>query len=211
MKKKYILWDHDGVLVDTEPLYFKANRIALSELGIELSRDEYLYYMQTGETVWSIPEKMGVAPAEIQAQRKKRNEYYREFLRTENIEIPHVVETLEELKKQFSMAIVTTSKKEDFELIHKDRNILRYMDFYLVKGDYQHSKPAPDPYLTAMRRFDAAPAECLVVEDSARGLKSALTAGIDCIIVKNEFTRSHDFTGAMMIVESIRDLIRVIP
>ncbi|MBN1525200.1 MAG: HAD family phosphatase [Spirochaetales bacterium] len=208
MKKKYILWDNDGVLVDTEPWYFEANKSALSELDISLTREEYMHFMQTGTSVWTIAEQKGIEPSRIAVQRKKRNQYYQYFIETKDINIPGVTDILTELSKLYSMAIVTTSKKEDFLLIHKDRHILQYMDFYLAGGDYARSKPAPDPYLAAMARFHAAADECIVIEDSARGLQSAIAAGIDCIIVRNEFTATHDFSGAYKIIDSLRDLSR---
>jgi beta-phosphoglucomutase-like phosphatase (HAD superfamily) len=57
-----------------------------------------------------------------------------------------------------------------------------------------------------MSRYGARPEECLVVEDSQRGLQSALNAGIDCVIVHNEFTASHDFSGARYRIDHITDL-----
>jgi len=105
------------------------------------------------------------------------------------------------------MAIITTSRRKDFELIHKNRNILNFMDFYLTLEDYQKAKPEPEPYLKGMEIFNALPEECVINEDSARGLKSAIAAGIDCIIIKNGFTKSHDFTGAKLIVDKIEDLL----
>lgn len=208
--KKYILWDHDGVLVDTEKWYFKANQKALLEIGINLTEESYMYYMQNGISVWSIPRNKGLPEQSIALQRKKRDSIYKNYLITENIEIEGVVDTLTILKKYFPMAIITTSKKEDFELIHKNRNILDYMDYYLTLGDYKNPKPAPDPYLTGMRLFKANPDECVVVEDSARGLKSAVSADIDCIIIKNEFTKNHDFSGAKNIINKISELPKLL-
>ena len=207
---KYILWDNDGVLVETEQWFFEANKIALHEIGIELSHEDYMYYMQNGITVWSIPKEQGVSEETINAQKDNRNQYYQDFLAQENIEIDGVCGVLTELKNDYKMAIITTSKPEDFKLIHDDREILGYMDFYLAKGDYEHSKPLPDPYLTGMKKFDAEPSECIVVEDSARGLKSAIAAGIDCVVVRNEFTATHDFSGAKCIIDSLSELPAVL-
>ncbi|MDC7220497.1 MAG: HAD-IA family hydrolase [Spirochaetales bacterium] len=120
--------------------------------------------------------------------------------------IPHVESVLSELKADYRMGIVTTSRKDDFEIIHRERAILDYMEFYLAKGDYNQSKPHPDPYLAGMGRFNAEPGECIVIEDSARGLKSAIAAGIDCIVIRNDFTRSHDFRGAKCILNNITEL-----
>lgn len=208
--KKYILWDNDGVLVDTEKWYYEANKKALSEIGISFSLDEYMLHMQKGTSIWSLADDNKIDKETIKLQRKKRNQYYQEFLKTREIEIPEVISVLDELSKYYSMAIVTTSKKEDFELIHQGRNILKYMEFCLTLEDYEKAKPSPDPYLKGMESFKALPEECLVIEDSARGLKAALAAGIDCVIVGNEFTRTHDFTGAKQVVASTEELISLL-
>ncbi len=210
MKKKYILWDHDGVLVNTERLYFRANERALSDEGISIDENEYMCFMQSGESVWTLAAEQGIDDARIREGKARRNRYYQEYIAAEDIEIPGVIEVLKKLKLHFSMAIVTTSRREDFELIHHTRSITSYMDFCLTSGDYPQAKPSPDPYLTAVKRFGAEPGECVAVEDSARGLKSAIAAGIDCIIIKHEFTRSHDFTGAWKMADSIRDIPRIL-
>jgi len=104
------------------------------------------------------------------------------------------------------MAVVTTAKRADFELIHQGRQITPYMDFVLVREDYTRAKPDPEPYLTALKRFGAAAEEALVVEDSARGLSSAVAAGIDCAIVHNDFTKSQDFSRARYRIEVLAEL-----
>ena len=210
MKKKYILWDNDGVLVNTERWYFRANERALLEEGISITENEYMFFMQSGTSAWTIAEERGISDTSIKKGKALRNRYYQEYLLAEDIEIPGVVEVLEKLKHRFSMAIVTTSRREDFELIHRSRSITDYMDFCLTSGDYAHAKPYPDPYLAAVKRFGAEPEECIAVEDSARGLKSAIAAGIDCVIIKHEFTRSHDFTGAWKMADSIRDIPHIL-
>jgi beta-phosphoglucomutase-like phosphatase (HAD superfamily) len=108
------------------------------------------------------------------------------------------------------MAIVTTAKREDFELIHQGRQIRQYMDFVLVRDDYTRAKPDPEPYLTALHRFGAPKREALVVEDSSRGLRSAVAAGIDCAIVYSELTKSHDFSQAHHRIQTLAELTDII-
>ena len=208
--KKYILWDHDGVLVDTEQWYYEANCKALEELGIIVDKAVYLDFMQDGKSLWSFAYEEGFPEKTISEQRKKRDAYYQDFLLNENIEIPGVEETLATLCKVFSMAIVTTSKRKDFDLIHKDRSIVKFMDFVLTVEDYGSAKPDPEPYLAALQKYGAIPEEALVIEDSGRGLKSAVAAGIDCIIVENAFTSTHDFTSAKMVLKSLSELIKIL-
>ena len=204
--KKYILFDHDGVLVETEQWYYLANKRALASLDIDLPREVYLANMANGVSAWERARACGIAESEVRSARERRNEYYQEYLATEDIEIEGVLETLAELAGTYRMAVVTTAKPPDFALIHENRSILDHMEFCLTRGDYERAKPHPEPYLAGLERFAASAAETVVVEDSARGLKSAVAAGIDCIVVANEFTATHDFSTATARVATFREL-----
>jgi len=201
--KKYILFDHDGVLVDTEFWYYKAGERALADIGLTLDRDQYIRDMSQGLGTWVQATASGIDDQTISRLREARNVYYQEYLRTEAIEIEGVVEALAELSKYVRMAIVTTAKRVDFEIIHEKRQIRRFMDFVLVREDYSLAKPHPEPYLTGLKRLRATKKETLVVEDSPRGLSSAVAAGIDCVIVYNDFTRGQDFSQAHHRIETL--------
>ncbi|MBV1849986.1 HAD family hydrolase [Catellatospora tritici] len=208
--KQYILFDHDGVLVDTEFWYYKAGARALADIGLTLDKDQYLRDMALGLGTWGLAKAAGIDEQTLSRQREARNEYYQEYLRTEAIEIEGVVDTLAELSRYVRMAIVTTSKRADFEVIHEKRQIRQFMDFVLVREDYTLAKPHPEPYLTGLTRFGAAKEETLVVEDSARGLASAVAAGIDCVIVHNDFTKAQDFSQASHRIETLTELKDII-
>ena len=208
--RKYILFDHDGVLVDTEFWYYKAGERALADIGLTLDKDQYLRDMNHGAGTWAQAKAAGVDEQTIGRQRAVRDHYYQEYLRTEAIEIDGVVDALAELSRYVRMAIVTTSKRADFEVIHEKRQIRQFMDFVLVREDYTLAKPHPEPYLTGLQRLGAAKDETLVVEDSSRGLNSAVAAGIDCAIVYNDFTRTHDFSRATYRIESLIELKDII-
>ena len=204
--KKCILFDHDGVLVDTEFWYYKAGERALADIGLTLDKDQYLRDMNQGLGTWAQARAAGIDEQIIGRQREVRNDYYQEYLRTEVIEIEGVVEALAELSKYVRMAIVTTAKRVDFEIIHAKRHIVQFMDFALVREDYKLAKPHPEPYLTGLKRLGATREETLVVEDSSRGLTSAVAAGIDCAIVYNDFTKAHDFSRASHRIETLIEL-----
>jgi HAD superfamily hydrolase (TIGR01509 family) len=208
--KNYILFDHDGVLVDTEFWYYKAGERALADIGLTLNKDQYLRDMNQGLGTWAQARAAGIDEQAIDSRRAARDDYYQEYLRTEAIEIEGVVEALAELSKYVRMAIVTTAKRVDFELIHERRHITKFMDFILVREDYKLAKPHPEPYLTGLKRFGATAEEALVVEDSPRGLKSAVAAGIDCVIVSNDFTKAQDFSRASYRIETLIELKDII-
>jgi HAD superfamily hydrolase (TIGR01509 family) len=208
--KKYILFDHDGVLVDTEYWYYKAGERAFADIGVTLDKDQYLRDMNEGLGTWDQARAAGIDEQTIARMRDLRNAYYQNYLRTEPIEIEGVVETLAELSQHVRMAIVTTAKRADFEIIHDDRRMTQFMDFVLVREDYELAKPHPEPYLTGLKRLGATKEETLVVEDSSRGLSSAVAAGIDCAIVYNDFTKAHDFSRASYRIDALIELKAII-
>ena len=72
------------------------------------------------------------------------------------------------------MAIVTSSRRVHFDAMHTRTGLIPYFDFVLAREDYALSKPDPEPYLAAMKKSGCGPEECLVVEDSPRGLRRRL-------------------------------------
>jgi HAD superfamily hydrolase (TIGR01509 family) len=209
LDKKYILFDNDGVLVETEKWYYEASKRALKEyFDYMIDFDEYMNIMTSGGGVWSVV-KSATQKQTITA-RDKRNQYYQEYLQTKDLTIDGVKKVLDELSKKYQMGIVTTSRRVDFEIIHKNRGISDYMDFVLCEGEYPRAKPYPDPYLKGLEIFKGKKDEALVIEDSQRGLISANRAEIDCIIVHNEFTQTQDFSTAEQKIGSIKELLDIL-
>jgi len=206
MSRSYILWDHDGVLVDTERWFFVATRDVLSEVGIHLSQETYLDYMTRGQSCWDLCRDSGMPDEEVSRHRELRDSIYQEHLRSQEIEVDGVTDVLSILSRSFEMAVVTTARREDFQLIHQSRELLGFFRFVLTIEDYRRAKPHPDPYLAGLERFGARPDQAVAIEDSARGLRSTLAAGLDCIVVRSPFTASQDFRGAWRVVDSIRQV-----
>ena len=208
--KKYILFDNDGVLVETEPWYFLANVEILKKMGLDLTQERYLEIMVKGESAFVLAQEHGISSTEIEKARQQRDELYQHYIQTEDIEIKGVKELISHLKKKYKMAIITSARREDFELIHEKRGISEHMEFILCSKEYPRSKPHPDPYLKGLERFKAKKSETIIVEDSQRGLASAYAAEIDCVIVDNHFTRTHDFSKAKHFINSLEELERLL-
>ena len=207
MTIRFVLWDNDGVLVDTEGAYFEATRRALADCGVVLDHAHYVRLRACGESAWALAEAANVLPGRIAQQRAARDAYYQDYLRCNAVEIDGVRSVLAALALRYRMAVVTTSKRRDFELIHRDGHLVRHMQFVLAREDFAREKPAPDGYLAALERLRAAPDETVVVEDSEQGLGAARAAGLRCVIVHNAFFGTvHDFTGAARVLRSVEEL-----
>ena len=204
---KTILWDNDGLLVDTEQLYFSATRDVLSEVGVELTLDMFIRIsLIHGESAFDLAAEQGVSQEAIVKLREKRNRRYAGLLKEGVPILDGVKETLSLLLGKVIMGVVTGSRREHFEIIHQHSELLHYFDLVLTREDYRRSKPDPDPYLTAIKTYGIEREHCFVVEDSERGLAAARTAGIRCIVVPNPLTKKGDFSGAYRAFQTIREV-----
>lgn len=201
-----IFWDNDGVLVDTEALYFRATAEVLRQAGFELTRAAFIEVsLQRGTSAFALAEGK-LSRQEVEGLRRKRDDRYAELLRGDTKAMDGVEETLAALHGRVRMAIVTSSRREHFDIIHRQTGLLRYFDFVLTREDYSCAKPHPEPYLTALARSGLRPEQCLAVEDSERGLLSARGAGLRCLVLPGELTRNSDFAGADRILSDIREV-----
>lgn len=138
--------------------------------------------------------------------RDERNELYSALLRKEPRIVPGIERTLDALHGHYVMGVVTSSRKDHFAVIHESTGLLEYFDFVLASGDYERSKPEPDPYLRAIEVSGFTPDACVAIEDSERGLLAATRAGLRCLVVPSTLTRGQAFTGAHRIVTSGSDI-----
>ncbi|MDE2999985.1 MAG: HAD family phosphatase [Gemmatimonadota bacterium] len=204
---KAILWDNDGVLVDTEGLYFQACRETLEPHGVHLSEARFIeLFLKASEGLPGIAAEHGMDERALDSARNWRNARYTELLRAGVPVIDGARQVLRQLHGTVRMGIVTSSRREHFEIIHATTGLLGFFDFTLVREDYRHSKPDPEPYLTAMRKNGLSAAECVAIEDSDRGLRAALAAGLRCIVIPQGLTRGLDFTGALRQLTDIRQV-----
>src|SRR6185312_7142365 len=195
-----ILWDNDGVLVDTERLYFQATQRALAGAGIELTLDLYKEVsLRQGKSLFSLATQRGLTAEQIAALRLERDEIYTGLLRSEQLLFSGVLETLRELHKKYRMAIVTSSRRVHFDVMHEKTEISEFFEFVLAREDYGQSKPNPEPYLTALRMLSVPAEKCVAIEDTERGLAAARAAKLRCVMVPHEFTRECGFAGAMAV------------
>ena len=203
-----ILWDNDGVLVDTEGLYFRATQTILQEVGIDLTVEQFKETsLRRGESTFALAVEHGIAAAEIPWLRAERDRLYADLLGSQSWVIDGAEEVLRSLHGRVRMGVVTSSRKAHFDIAHAKSGLIPFLDFVLAREDYQHTKPHPEPYLTAMARYGLRSGECIVVEDSERGLTAATAAGLPCLIVLSEWTKDGNFGGACRVLKSIREVL----
>ena len=206
-----IFWDNDGVLMETEQLYYRANAEALARVGVELSLDAFREIsLRRGESVLELAAGPGQTAGAARALRTVRDDIYFELLGTESRVIPGIPDTLAELHGRLPMAIVTSCRRENFLQMHRESGLLGYFDFILTREDYGASKPDPEPYLAACTRAGLSPGRCLAIEDSERGVTAAARAGLAVAAIPGDLNRGGDFSAARWLLNSVHDLREIL-
>jgi HAD superfamily hydrolase (TIGR01509 family) len=201
-----LLWDNDGVLVDTEILYFQATREVLAGAGVELTEAQYVeLFLVDNVGIAHFASRLGEA-SEIDRLRARRNARYSSLLAESDVTIPGAPDVLAALAPHFRMGMVTSTSREHLAIAHARAGLLRHFEIVVAEGDYARSKPHPDPYQEAVRLLGVEPNECLVIEDSRRGLLAAKAAGLACWVVRSRFSHRSSFAEADRILDDVRAL-----
>jgi HAD superfamily hydrolase (TIGR01509 family) len=201
-----VIFDLDGVLIDSEALQYKAYSQVLARYGVSVSAEEYAaYWIAAGNgpeyavTTYALP----LSPAELRAL---KNTVYHDILRDEVTLMPGVHEALTRLHANFPLAVATNSKRQDVAFVMDHFGVGRFFAALVTREDYVSAKPQPDAFVTAAARLGVAARVCLVVEDAHRGILAAHRAGAVVVAVPNSFTRDNDFSLAAAVLPSLDEL-----
>ena len=150
-KFQAIFFDNDGLLVATEPLYFKATQEILARVGVEISKEWYVHEnLGKGSKSFDLARDKGIPEDQIVKLRKESDDLYEKMLQEDVRVLDSVIEVLEKLKGKFLMGIVTSSKKSHFDIIMEKTNLRKFFDFSITRDDVSHGKPHSEPYLKAI-------------------------------------------------------------
>ena len=202
---KAILFDLDGVIVDSEPLHHRAFDRVFAEWGLPPIPFDLYADVFTSRGVgleWSV-RTHGV---DAEALQRRKQEIYGELLRSEARLCPGVAECVPGLARRFALAVATNSPRAEAEFVLERFALAAHYRAVVGREDYERPKPAPDPCLAAAARLGVRPEEAVVVEDASKGLAAALAASIRCVVVPNAYTQNGDLSGASARLQSLAEL-----
>ncbi len=205
---KAVIFDLDGVLVDTELLAFKAWQHKLSALGFVLGEDDFraILGLDAYQTVDYVQAKIGQA-SDSQALLAEQERMMLSLLEGDITPMPGAPELLRDLSNRgYPLAVASNSSSayvsRALKGLHLDGMILA-----IVGADQvQFGKPAPEVYLAAAAALSVNPSQCLAVEDSAVGVKAAVAAGMRCLAVPAPSLPPAEFSQAFATFDSLSSL-----
>ena len=204
----HIFFDNDGILVDTEGLFFEANCQVLSEMGItNYTLNDFQHHTQVSNAGSSgYLKSKGFDDKDIKVFKIKRNQIWKELVLSRDILIKGVKPTLEKLKQLYTLTMVTSTGRSYYEFAHKKYEVLPLFDLILCADDCKVIKPDPEAYLIAMERMNVSASQSIIVEDTPRGIVAGKAAGVKVVAIKNPFCEGLDISNADYILNSIEDL-----
>jgi HAD superfamily hydrolase (TIGR01509 family) len=203
-----VIFDFDGLIVDSETPEFEAHRQIFAEHGVELTPDEW-----RGEVgIWSATRnwfaKLGEVtgrPVDPVALREEKRRRFWQVIKMEPM--PGVRALLDELYAAgVPLALASSAEASWINKATAQLDVVRYFQFIVTGDDVTHRKPHPEGYLLAARRLGVETSRCVAVEDSQHGLAAAKAAGMKAVAIPNWLTAGHDLNAADVRVGSAAEL-----
>lgn len=204
-----VIFDMDGVIIDSEPIHYRVNQRLFKELGLGISKKEYSEFIGcSNNDMWRILKDRYNLQESIEELIKHQIEENIRYLdHNKEKPITGIVGLLEKLKADnFKIGLASSSPMKYIVRVLKEFAIEEYFDVKVSGEELARSKPNPDIYIKAARLLDEPEEKCIVIEDSYHGVTAAKKAGMKCIGFKNVNSGKQDISGADLIIDSIEDI-----
>jgi len=198
-----VIFDLDGVLIDSEALQYRAYSAVLARFGISVSLEEYAaHWIAAGQGPEYVIRTHGLQmhPDELRALKQP---VYHDILQREVALMPGAAPALARLQPHFALAVATNSNRQDVSFVIDRFDLRRFFTAIVTREDYRDAKPQPDAFLAAATRLQVTPGACVVVEDAYRGVVAARRAGTAVVAIPNRFTRDSDFSLATIVLPNL--------
>ncbi len=202
-----VLFDMDGVLVDSEPLHFESEGRVFGALGIEVTLAErHSFVGMAADGMWKYLKetyslKQPVTDL-VEYDEQSRVRYFSGLSRIPAV--PGAGELLQDLAARgIRLALVSSSSEAIIGIMMEKTGFGRYFDLKINGRSVKNGKPAPDIFLSAAKLLGEEPRECVVIEDSRNGVRAAVSAGMKCVGFRNPNSGSQDLSGADSIVDEM--------
>ncbi len=206
--KNIVIFDLDGVLLDSEPIYMEMNRKFFKELGADIGPEEYQNFVGISATkMWSyIKEKANLAPTVEELKEREGELKFKTLRETPLVPTDDVVALLDHLREnKFILAIASSGLRKNVELILGKLGLRDYFGLVVSGEDVAKGKPDPDIFLRVSGHYGRPAGDCVVIEDSANGVAAAKSAGMACLAYYNPHSGKQDLARADFIFDRFED------
>ena len=202
-----VFLDHDGTLVDSEPIHLALWNTVLEKYRIKLTEQHYRAHhagMPVRTNAEHIVARFGL-PVDPLALMAEKNAVTLAYLSHDAFPLmPGVCDAIGALSALgLELAVVTATSADRVRATLRAHALTPFFSLAVSSDDVAKGKPAPDCYLFALDKLGLRAGECIAIEDTEHGLQAALRAGVECIAVPNEMSRHHDFSRAALVADDL--------
>jgi HAD superfamily hydrolase (TIGR01509 family) len=209
-KPEAVIFDMDGVLIDSEPIHVEIEKKLFDKLGIEVTEAVHRSYMGASNDFMYTDLRTRFKLTESVSELMERDELFRSeyFKRLETIPVNDgLISLLHQIKTAgLKLAVATSSSPEIVNILLNKCGIYHYFDAIVTTSEAGKSKPSPDVYLLAAKKIGVSPAGCIVFEDSPNGLSAAKSAGMFCVVIQSDSEIIKELSAADHLIQSFRDI-----
>jgi len=205
-----VIFDMDGVIIDSEPIYFAIEKQMFEELEIDIPFAEHCSFVGTSsKNMWqAITSQYGILQRSDELIQKEYRFYMEHLLNSSDL---HPIDGVTELIKDFyennfKLVIASSSRKEIIDIVLERFQLSDYFIATVSGAGLSLSKPHPEIFLYSAKLANSYPAECLVIEDSENGITAAKAAGMKCIGYQNQNSGNQNLTEADIIIKSFNEV-----
>ncbi|OOM74537.1 2-deoxyglucose-6-phosphate phosphatase [Clostridium puniceum] len=206
---KAVIFDMDGVIIDSEPIHLEVDIQTMKDLDCNISKEELNKYVgTTNEYMFTDIKnryKINKSIEEIISYRVEIAK--RKIIKSDLEPIEGIRELLKDLKnKNIPAAIASSSPRDFIEVVVSKFRLNDYFSYIVSGEEVANGKPAPDVYIETAKKLGIPPKDCIVIEDSKNGVLAAKAASMNCIGFQNINSGDQDLSKADFIVKSIAEI-----
>ena len=195
-----VIFDMDGVVLDTEPLYTKAEIRLFGEYGVEIPKEDWSLFRGCAEQDFF---DLSMARYNIAEDKnvfvKKGREYVKEEFRKGLAFMPGFYKLYSRVKKQYNTGLVTASPRHNIDFVCGLVDLDNIFEHIISGEETLRNKPHPEPYFAMMKKLNVLPMNSVIIEDSLHGLQAGLASGAH-VIAKTGSVPNKDLSIAHLIV-----------
>lgn len=205
-----VIFDMDGVIIDSEPMHVAVEKDTFKQLGIEVSDEEMNQYIGVTNTqMWrEIKDNHGLKQSVEKLVEDSINAKLVAFDTMSSEPIDGILEAIKYFKsKGYLLAVGSSSPMVHIEAVLHKLSIREYFEALVSAEEVPNSKPAPDVFLEAAKQLGVPPNKCAVIEDSSHGIDAANAAGMVSIGYRNPHNTMQSYDKANYVVDDINEIV----
>ncbi|MBM6619592.1 HAD-IA family hydrolase [Bacillus suaedaesalsae] len=203
---KAVIFDFDGLIIDTETVWYEVFRKVMGNYGVSMTVEDFSICIGTSDDVlYKKLEQLAGTTLDRTEMKRQTRELYNHYVSTLTLR-EGVIDYLQAATTMgLKLAVASSSSRNWVEAFLEKFQLRNYFDVVKTRDDVTMVKPDPELYIQAMTSLGVTAQEAFCFEDSKNGLQAALSAGLSCVIVPNGITRILDFSGHAFKMNSMAD------